>query len=196
MIRVNLLPFRLERKKENIRRQVSVFFLVIVFSLLLLTWYTLGLGKKIEQTRLDIEAVNRQIALYKGKADRVAQIKKDLEVLRNKLAIVDSLKNKRNEHFDLVAELPGRLVPEKMWIEALKADSTKVEIKGVAFDNPTIAEFMKNLEALGWFTQVDLKQSVVRKLNDGHMLKAFELSCMKPVTPEPEETDKKKKKGK
>ena len=39
MIRINLLPFRAARRKENIRRQVSVFLLMIIFAL---TVYFIG----------------------------------------------------------------------------------------------------------------------------------------------------------
>ena len=79
MIRINLLPFRVARKKENIRRQVSIFFLSIVMIALVLTWYTLGIDKKIVETRAQIVQVKAQIALYKEKADRVTEIKKKLK---------------------------------------------------------------------------------------------------------------------
>ena len=165
MIRVNLLPFRLERKKENIRRQVSVFFLFFLFSCLVALWYTLKMNHNIEQIRQDTEALNRQIALYKAKADRVTQIKKELEILKNKLAVVNSLKSKRNEQWKLLDDLPGHVMAAgKMWIESLKADASTVEIKGIAFDNPIIAEFMEVLEASNRFSQIDLKRSVVKEM--------------------------------
>ncbi|HAR33905.1 MAG TPA: pilus assembly protein PilN, partial [Desulfobacter sp.] len=47
MIRINLLPFRLARKKENIRRQVSVFFLSLIFIFLALGWALSMLNNKI-----------------------------------------------------------------------------------------------------------------------------------------------------
>ena len=37
MIRINLLPFRSTRQKENIRRQLSVFLLSIILTLVGLT---------------------------------------------------------------------------------------------------------------------------------------------------------------
>jgi type IV pilus assembly protein PilN len=36
MIRINLLPFRAARKKENIRRQLSIYVLSVVCLLLLM----------------------------------------------------------------------------------------------------------------------------------------------------------------
>lgn len=179
MIKINLLPFRLARKKENIRRQVSVFFLSIVMIALVLTWYTLGMDKEIVETRAKTTQVKAQIALYKEKADRVTQIKKNLKVLEDKLKIVSSLEKQRNVQLLLLEELSDKVVSGRMWLESLKADSTHVTLKGVAFDNPTIADFMRNLEISALFSSIDLKRSKVQKFEDGVILKSFELLCTK-----------------
>ena len=47
MIRINLLPFRAARKKENVRRQVSIFFLSFFFVVVVLVYYHISLGSKI-----------------------------------------------------------------------------------------------------------------------------------------------------
>jgi len=194
MIKINLLPFRVARKKENIRRQISVFFLSLMMIVLLLTWYTLGIDKKIVETRAQIKQVNAQIALYKEKADRVTEIKKKLKILEDKLKIVSSLEEKRREQLILLAEVSDKIVLERMWIESLKADSTNVTLKGVAFDNPTIADFMKNLETSALFSNIDLKRSKVQKFKEHVMLKSFELLCTKKtIVPANNDTGKKGK---
>ena len=181
MIRINLLPFRVARKKENIRRQVSIFFLSIVMIALLLTWYTMGIDKKIVETRVQINQVKAQISLFKEKADRVTKIKKKLQILKDKLKIVSSLEAKRREQLILLEELPDKIVPEKMWLQSMKSDSTHVTLAGVAFDNPTIADFMRNLETSPLFSNIDLKRSKVKKFKDNVMLKSFELRCTKKI---------------
>ncbi|MCG8635713.1 MAG: PilN domain-containing protein [Desulfobacterales bacterium] len=179
MIRINLLPFRLARKKENIRRQLSVFLLSIVLVLTSLTWYSIGVDRKIARTKSQTESVKRQIALYKQKADRVTEIKKMLKILNEKLEIVASLQTRKDEQQILLEEMADRIVPERMWLESLKADATQVTVKGVAFDNPTIADFMRNLEKSPLFTSVDLKRSKIKSFEGDVDLKAFELVCAK-----------------
>lgn len=179
MIRINLLPFRVARKKENIRRQVSIFFLSIALISVFLFWYTLGIDRKIAKTREETRQVKEQIALYKERADRVTEIKRKLKILDDKLKIVASLKEKRNEQLVLLEEVSDKLVLERMWLESLKADATQVIIKGIAFDNPTIADFMRNLETSILFTGIDLKLSKVQKFTDDISLKSFELVCSK-----------------
>ncbi|WDP85072.1 MAG: PilN domain-containing protein [Desulfobacter sp.] len=185
MIRINLLPFRLARKKENVRRQVSVFLLSLLLIVLSLTWYTLGMEKEITSIEGDTASVKAQILLYKEKANRVTDIKKKLKVLNEKLKIVASLQTRKNEQQILLEEMADRVVKTRMWIENLKADGTSVTVQGIAFDNPTIADFMRNLEKSPLFTSVDLKRSKVRSFEGDVDLKSFELLCLKKqVIPE------------
>jgi len=93
MIRINLLPFRLARKKENIRRQVSVFLLSILLIGAALFWGTQYIDAKILKIKGEIKGVDAEITLYKEKAQRVTQIKKQLKLLNDKLKIVNKSAN-------------------------------------------------------------------------------------------------------
>jgi len=192
MIRINLLPFRLARKRENIRQQVSIFVLSVILVIVGLTWYTLGIDRRIAEKQNEIERLDAEIAVYKEKADRVAKIQKRFKILEDKLKIVKSLQSRRDEQLLLLEELQSRIVPGKMWIESVHADESAVTLTGIAFDNPTIADFMKQLEASELFQEVDLKQTVSKRFDGNLNLKAFELRCKK----RPLGTDSQKKKGK
>ena len=135
MIRINLLPFRAARRKENIRRQVSVFVLMIVLFVLGLAYYTIHLDKKMDLIRSDISGVKSQISLYKEKADKVTRIKESLAVLERKLAIVRSLELKRREPVELLDGMTSLVVPKRMWLTSLKTGESTVTLNGIAFDN-------------------------------------------------------------
>jgi len=191
MIRINLLPFRLARKKENIRRQVSVFFLALIFIFLALGWVIFILNNKITLTQDEAAQVRAESLKYKKKADKVTQIKKNLAILEEKLTIVENLKKRKNEQQILLEELAQRIVTTKMWLFSVTADAQTVSLKGIAFDNPTIAAFMRNLESSQLFTTVDLKLSKIKEFDNNIRLKEFEISCTKRLSePAPEKTDK------
>ena len=198
MIRINLLPFRLARKKENIRRQVSVFLLSIALIAVALVWVTLSVENKISQTKNRIESVKAESLKFKKQADRVTVIKKKLKVLNDKLNIVASLKTRKDEQQVLLEELADRIVKTRMWLSSIDADRNIVTLKGVAFDNPTIADFMRNLEQSPLFGLVDLKRSKVKNYAGGVSLKEFEISCSKkqPASGKTSKKGKKPNKGK
>lgn len=184
MIRINLLPFRVARKKENIRRQISIFVLLIILTILSLFWYTSVMNRQILTIIEKTEQVNSQILQYKEKAERVARIKKDLKVLEEKLEIVSSLKKQREKQLILFEGMTGLIVPERMWLENFQTNENSVTIKGIAFDNPTIADFMEKLEKSTLFNKVDLKTAKIKKFKDNVMLKSFELLCSKEKSEE------------
>ena len=73
--------------------------------------------------------------------------------------------------------MPDLVVPERMWLESFKTDSSGLIINGIAFDNPTIAEFMEQLEQSKLFSKVDLKTAKMKIFKDDVMLKSFEIMC-------------------
>ena len=194
MIRINLLPFRVARKKENIRRQISIFLLLIALTGAGLFYLTLLVNQQIQTVKDETAAVKQQIAKYKAKAIRVQKIKKDLKILQQKLAVVRSLKSQRNKQVILFDTMTDLVVPDRMWLSDLKTTAQTVSVKGIAFDNPTIAEFMKNLEKSVLFSKVDLKTAKTKKFKGDVLLKEFELSCRK--TQPKQEKKKPAKKGK
>jgi type IV pilus assembly protein PilN len=192
MIRINLLPFRLARKRENIRQQVSIFLLSMILLIVGLTWYTLGIDRRIAEKQQEIDRIDAEISMYKKKADRVAEIQKRFKILEDKLKIVQSLQARREEQLMLLEDLQSRIIAGKMWLESVQADQGAVTLTGIAFDNPTIADFMKQLERSDLFQEIDLKQTISKRFDTSLNLKAFELRCKK----RPLVQDTQKKKGK
>ncbi len=181
MIRINLLPFRAARRKENIRRQVSVFVLMIVFLVLGMAYYTIHLDKKMDRIQSDIRGVKAQITLYKEKADKVTRIKKNLAVLERKLDIVKTLELKRREPVDLLDTMTSLVVPKRMWLTSLKTGASTVTLHGIAFDNKTVADFMIRLQESQLFTNVDLKNLKMKTIDKTLQMKEFELICQKTI---------------
>ena len=84
MIKINLLPFRAARKKENIRQQVTIFALSIILVLVILVVFQGSLSGKIKDLNKDISKTREQITIFKAKADKVEEIKKQLDTLEKK----------------------------------------------------------------------------------------------------------------
>lgn len=48
MIRINLLPYRAAQKKENVRRQISIFVLAVIMVAGILLYYNISLNNDID----------------------------------------------------------------------------------------------------------------------------------------------------
>ena len=177
MIKINLLPFGLTQKKEKIRRQLYAFFLMILLMAGSMFAYTWFLNKQILFIQGKNGQVKQEIKAYKEKADRIAKIKTDMKLFDEKLSFIASLQSHRKEIFVLFNSMSELIVPERMWLESFKSEADGLTIKGIAFDNPTIAEFMKNLEKSMRFTKIDLKSARIKTFQGDIRLKSFELLC-------------------
>ncbi len=181
MIRINLLPFRAERRRENIRQQVMSFVFLTVLLILMATYYSLSLDKKIENLKLQIASTENEISLYKAKADRVTEIEKTIKLYKRKVGIIQSLKDRRKEAITLLDSMTELVVPERMWLTFLHANNRTVTIKGMAFDQKTVADFMTKLGNSPLFEK-DIKLNSVKMVTFGKdktVLKEFELFCFK-----------------
>ena len=191
MIRINLLPFRAARKKENIRRQVSVFLLSLVFLLIILFYYNWSLGSKINGLNAKIKETKTELEEYNKINKEIATIKRKLSNLKKKMAVMDTLEANRFEPTRLMDVMTQVIVPKRMWFTSLVSKKKVVNIKGIALDNKTVADFMVRLEQSGLFREVDLKTLKQRKVRKSN-LKSFQISCKKKL----QKKAKKKKKSK
>lgn len=186
MIRINLLPYRTARKKENVRQQVSIFLLIIVFLTISLVWYNNRLNGKIEALNGQIEFTRKEVARYNKIAKEVEELKNKLALLKRKLQVIEQLDMNRERSFRLLDELTKVVVEKKMWIteleakqeekkrtgaarkrggkdeveekepEEVKSPNVNIKIQGIALDNKTVADFMTRLEKRPFFKNVKL----------------------------------------
>ena len=120
MIRINLLPFRAARKKENIRRQVSVFLLSFALVLILLFWYNHSLEKKTELLSDKIDRTRKELETYKEINREIADIQKKLKILKAKTEVIETLQASRREPVLMLDKMTDVVVPKRMWFTKLK----------------------------------------------------------------------------
>jgi len=191
MIRINLLPFRTDRKKENVRRQVSLFLLSLVLVLIVLVYYNFNLSSKIGQLDKNITTTKTELNRYNEINQEIAKIKNNLEILRKKMAVIEQLESDRHAPVQLLDTMTQVLMAKRMWFTKLEVKDQKVSINGIALDNKTVADFMVRLQNSGLFSQVNLK-TLKRQAVEKSNLKSFQIVCTKK-SPQPKKANKNSK---
>jgi type IV pilus assembly protein PilN len=189
MIRINLIPYREIREKENIRKQMSIFFLSFLVVVVILVVYNMSLQKRIDRLNTKIANKKKMLAKIESQAKEVDRIKKELDNLKKKTKVIKNLEKKRNDAFFLLDNMT-KMVAESTsnsGSDSLSENDnesgkrlwfTDIDIKGIAMDNKTVADFMTRLENSKLYKKVNLKrleQKKIRKLN----LKSFAITCSK-----------------
>ncbi len=176
MIRINLLPFRAARTKENVRRQISVFFLLIILMLVAMVAFTTRLTVEKRKTDEMVTAVTKELANYTKQAKEVDKLKKESELLQKKIDIISKLQGERKVPVALFTALTDTVVPERMWLNSFDTKKDSIIINGTALDEITVADFTKRLENSAAFVNVALK-FLKHGMDQKVAVKKFEIRC-------------------
>jgi len=189
MIRINLLPVRAARKKENIRWQLSVFFLMVMFGLVVMAYMAVSLTRSISNMNAKMEQAEQELKDLEVLSKRVREIKENLKKLQAKMDVIQKLEVNRTRSVRILDSLTGLVIAERMWLTNLTDKNGAVNMKGMAMDNKTIADFMKRLEASPFFDAVNLVTSKqVEKKEIAGKFKEFTITCRSQMPKTPEET--------
>ncbi len=204
MIRINLLPFRAARKKENIRRQVSVFLLSLVLVLIVLGWIHFYLQSKQQKLSTNVAEVKEELKLYKQKDREIKVLRQKLKTLEQRKKVIEGLEAKRFKPVHVLDQLTQKVVRERMWLNKLSLKGNRMDLSGIAVDNNTVANFMDNLEAIPKMKDSDkpseplysrvrltsVQSQKVRKVG----MKKFQMTALEKQPPQKKPAKKKKKK--
>jgi type IV pilus assembly protein PilN len=178
MIRINLLPFRAARKKENIRRQLSIFALTVVVTLVILAWFFMKVSTTLSNLKKEEQDTKVELAGYKKTIERINSLEKKIAEIRKKLEVIKDLEKKKTGPVLLLDQIAMAVPKERLWLTSLVEKKGKLTLNGTAMDNETVAVFMTNLEKSELITAVDLKRTRLRNLPKYKLnVSDFSLEC-------------------
>jgi len=187
MIRINLLPFRAARKKENIRRQLTFFVLSVVFASVVMGWYFMKLSSTLKDLKKEEQEIKKELAGYQKTIERINSLEQKIAEIRKKLDVIKDLEKKKTGPVLLLDQIAMAVPKEKLWLTSLAEKEGKLTLNGTAMDNETVAVFMTNLENAELITGVDLKSTKLRSLPEYKLNVAdFSLECTTYAFKEPE----------
>lgn len=175
MIKINLLPAKVSKKKETAKQQVSIYTLSIVLSLLLCGAIYFQTYMKIVMTEDEITLAEERQAALKKTIGEIDQIKKLEAEVKKKLDVLVQLRKGKTGPVRRFVTL-SELTPEQLWLTKYQESGSKVSISGSALTEDLIARFMERLEASVDFQGVTLIQSQ-QAIEKNLKYKKFDLSC-------------------
>ncbi|WP_243371412.1 PilN domain-containing protein [Geotalea sp. SG265] len=191
MIKINLLPVRAAKKKETTRQQISILVITVVGTIVVcILLYSMAISK-ISTTKEDIAKTEQEIQQLKTKIGEIDNIKKLQAEVKKKLDILSRLRKEKTGPVSRLALL-SNAVPDKLWLTKYTEANGVISISGVAFSEDDIAAFMKNLQAIPDFSNVELQVSEQTEINKTKAKRfdiTFKLTAFAP--PEPDKSVKK-----
>ena len=198
MIKINLLPYREEKKKQFLKNQLSIAGLCLAPSILVIIILLFLISTKISSTNTQIFKVKAEIKKQKVSLDEINAFKKEKVTLKNKTQVIKKLEKGKYGPVHIIDHLAINL-PGRIWLTKIDQKSMSMTIDGKALDNISISEYMVNLSKSDYFKSVDLKKiKTDNKIGPtGIQIKNFSLTSTVTYTPgiedKKEDTTKKRK---
>jgi type IV pilus assembly protein PilN len=164
MIRINLLPFRAARKRENIRQQISVYIGIVVLTLLVIGFLSIQKISQASDKKAEEESLKSEIVSYQKELDELKAVEKKTKEVNLKLDVIKELEKGKTGPVLLLADVADSVPKGKLWLRSYSEKKGSLSLVGTAMDNETVALFMSNLEKTQQITTVDLESAEQRDI--------------------------------
>lgn len=186
MIRINLLGTHEVRKEKNqqwLFQGVLLSFLILIAVVLIGSWMLGNQVKNLKKEKLALERQTREAAALQRE---IKELRDKKDISQNRLTLLQNLEKDRHGPVRLMEFLSTILPVDQLWLTTLKETDSEIRIDGISLSNEVLAEYMKRLETLSLFKQVDLVHSTQVVYKDMKVKNFTLIAWTKPPAP-PEE---------
>lgn len=189
MTRLNLLPWRQMRRKEQDRQLLAIAVGMAIIMACVVFWAWLNISNRIDNQNARNAYLTQQIHKLDQQIAAIKELKKQRDALIARMQVIQQLQADRTQIVHVFDDLVRKL-PAGVYLTTFKQTGTSIMLSGVAQSNARVSAFMRNLDSSNWFANPDLDViNVVAKGNE--RVSQFTLH----VTETDKAADDKKKKG-
>ena len=160
MAKINLLPWRAERRRERERE----FFMMLgaaalaAVAVVAIWWYVMDWQLANQDDRNFY--LKEQIKILDGQLAEIKELDKTKSKLLARKQIIEQLQASRSQMVHLFDELV-KTIPDSVRLDSLKQTGDILTLQGVAQSNASVANYMRNLDSSRWLTRSDLIKTEV-----------------------------------
>ncbi len=155
MARINLLPWRAERRKQRQQEFISMLGLAgvagVLIGFLIIMYYN---GQITGQTRRN-DLLRSEITAVEAKIKEIEELDKKKDRLLARKKVIEELQATRSQMVHLFDEL-AKTVADGTQITSIQQNGATLSMTGRAQSNARVSSYMRNLEASGWITKPEL----------------------------------------
>ena len=176
MARINLLPWRAERRKQRQKEFATMLGLSAVAGVVL--WFLVNsyYNGQIDGQNDRNAYLQQQIQQVDAQIKEIDELDKKKAKLLARKQVIEQLQANRSQMVHLFDQLV-RTIPDGVILTSIKQEGDKLTLEGRSQSNARVSTYMRNLEGSGWMTKPDL--SVIEaKEGDPGLPYTFTLSVM------------------
>ena len=192
MIRINLLGAPKPKNKKSMSVSMPSFEfgnlggpMVQVAAVLLIAgalnfgyWYQLDREKKTLEVQMRVaEQKNRELADIKA---RYLERQRQAEAYKRRVDVIDQLRNNQSGPVNLLSMIGDTVNnTEAVWLNSMQDQGASVAIDGMALSSDAVANLISNLQKTGFFSNIEIKESIQDDSVKDMQAFQFTLTCEK-----------------
>jgi len=178
MIRINLLPARALKKKEDIKREL-LLLLVIIFAVVGgLYAFNIYLGNEVTSLENTKKEQEQQLKRYNETIKRIGNIQAQINDVKRRIDIINSLSHNRSAVIRSLDHVVMAIPQNRVYLRSINHTREMINIEGTAKHNDDVAEFMNSLKAKEDIKNVFLRGTNLRTLPNTQIeVVDFGLNC-------------------
>lgn len=166
MARINLLPWREERRKARQKEFIGMLGLAVaagvLLSFLIVSFYS---GRISSQTARN-EYLRGEIAKVDGQIKEIEALDQKKSKLLARKEVIEQLQSNRSQMVHLFDSLV-QTIPDGVALTGIKQEGDILTLSGRSQSNARVSTYMRNLEGSGWMTNPDLNVIEAKEGNAG-----------------------------
>jgi type IV pilus assembly protein PilN len=173
MARINLLPWRAERRKLRQKEFMTMLGMAAGIALVLSFLIVMYYNGQIEGQMTRNQYLRDQIVVVDQQIKEIEELDKKKANLLARKQVIEQLQASRSQMVHLFDELV-RTIPEGVRLNSIKQSGQVLTLDGMAQSNARVSSYMRNLEESGWMANPDLS-IIEAKGTDKGLPNAFSL---------------------
>ena len=169
MTRINLLPWREERRQEQKKEFGVLAGLVVVLAAAVVGLMHIQMSSKIEYQLDRNRFMTNEIATLDKEIAEIRDLKKVRRSLLERMEVIQSLQTSRPSIVHLFTEIVST-VPNGVYLETLTQVGENLKLDGEAESNARVSTYMRNLSDSLWLkdpnlTVIEIEDKKVKRVS-------------------------------
>jgi type IV pilus assembly protein PilN len=181
MAKINLLPWRAERRKQRQNEYYTLLGVCAGAAVLVVIGVMQFFDGQIGNQQRRNDLLTKEITALKAKTAEIEVLEKKKSDLLARKAVIEQLQANRSQMVHLFDDLV-RTLPEGVRLTSVKQTGNQLTIEGMTQSNARVSSYMRNIEASGWMSKADL--GVIEAKGDDKAMPYFfrmNVTATKPV---------------
>ena len=152
MARINLLPWREERRKERMTQLKTITGLAAFLMLAIIALVHIQVSSIIENQVSRNNYLKKEIKTLQKKITEIKELENEKAKLLARMNIIQELQSSRPQVVHVFDQIVST-IPSGVYLNGIKNKGRSITLNGVAQSNARVSSYMRNVDDADWLTK-------------------------------------------